>query len=399
MPLFGAKTALAADSEPKSLWERIIGITPVLLTVVATLLAGLSSSEMTQAQFYGARAAQQQSKAGDQWNFFQAKRIRGSNLELAVDLLPPAGDVSPESLQITLEHLQAACQKLQKQREGLTAAFTNEKESDPKTRSGAGPLLQQFGKQLDDVQKLQEQLVKQIQVTETRKSLQVVAGRELPAEEKAKEHPAPIPEAIQTLKSRKVSAEAREKIAQIPVDQVKQAIEADEAVAQAFNDLVKPFGRTADSFGETLIKVDKTVNACYRTARELETSEGVPSSQKKSVAECAAEALFAKTIADELTSDFKAARHDFKAKTYEREARINEELAWLYEIQVTRSDVTAERHRHRSRFFFYGMLASQAGVTIASLALAVRHKNLLWSTATIAGIGAMIFSAYIYFSF
>jgi len=29
----------------------------------------------------------------------------------------------------------------------------------------------------------------------------------------------------------------------------------------------------------------------------------------------------------------------------------------------------------------------------------VRHKNVLWSTATIAGLGAMIFSAYIYFSF
>jgi hypothetical protein len=45
------------------------------------------------------------------------------------------------------------------------------------------------------------------------------------------------------------------------------------------------------------------------------------------------------------------------------------------------------------------MLASQAGVTIASLALAMRHKSVLWSTATIAGIGAMIFSAYVYFSF
>jgi Domain of unknown function (DUF4337) len=399
MPLFGAKTAPAAGTEPKTLWDSVIGITPVLLTVVATLLAGLSSSEMTQAQFYRSMAAQQQSKAGDQWNFFQAKRIRGSNLELAVDLLPPAGDVAPESLQIALENLQAACQKLQKHREGLTAAFTNEKESDPKTRSAAGALLQQFGKQVDDVQKLEIQLIKQIQVTETRKSLQVLAGRELPAEEKTKEHAAPIAEAIQTLKSRKVGAEAREKIAQIPVDQVKQALETDDALVQAFNDLVKPIVRLADNFGETLTKIDKAVNACYRTARELENSDGLPSAQKKSVEECAAQALFAKTIADELASDFKSARHEFKAKTYEREARINEELAWLYEIQVTRSDVTAERHRQRSRFFFYGMLASQAGVTIASLALAMRHKSVLWSTATIAGIGAMIFSAYVYFSF
>ena len=112
-----------------------------------------------------------------------------------------------------------------------------------------------------------------------------------------------------------------------------------------------------------------------------------------------ATSINAKASADELSRDLTAARHVFRAKSYEREARINEVLAQLYEVNVTRSGVFADRHRHRSRLFFFGMLASQAGVTIASLALAVRQKSFLWSTATAAGLGAILFSAYVYLYF
>src|ERR1700674_5036778 len=87
----GGEQATAGAKPPKSFVETIISTTPVLLTVVATLLAGLSSSEMTQAQYYRSMAAQFQSKAGDQWGFFQAKRIRGSSLEQAADLLRSSG--------------------------------------------------------------------------------------------------------------------------------------------------------------------------------------------------------------------------------------------------------------------------------------------------------------------
>src|ERR1700730_8150635 len=88
-----------AESEtPKSLWESVFTITPVVLTVLATILAGLSNSEMTQAQYHRSLAAQYQSKVGDQWAFFQAKRIRGSGLEIAADHLPPAGPLDPARL-------------------------------------------------------------------------------------------------------------------------------------------------------------------------------------------------------------------------------------------------------------------------------------------------------------
>src|SRR6516225_3255690 len=74
-----------ASDQPKSLWDSILTSTPVVLTVVATLLAGLSSSEMTRAQYHRSLAAQHQSKVSDQWNFFQAKRIRGGNMEAEVE--------------------------------------------------------------------------------------------------------------------------------------------------------------------------------------------------------------------------------------------------------------------------------------------------------------------------
>ena len=81
------------------LWGGILTVTPVVLTVLATILAGLSNSEMTQAQYHRSLAAQYQSKVGDQWAFFQAKRIRGSALETAANHLPPTGPVDAANIQ------------------------------------------------------------------------------------------------------------------------------------------------------------------------------------------------------------------------------------------------------------------------------------------------------------
>ena len=72
---------------PKWTASRALAAAPVALTVLATVLAGLSSSEMTRSMYYRSLAAQEQSKAGSQWEFFQAKRIRGTTLETSGDLL------------------------------------------------------------------------------------------------------------------------------------------------------------------------------------------------------------------------------------------------------------------------------------------------------------------------
>ena len=80
----------ANASEPekkKTLFDIVLTATPVILTVVATFLIGQSTSEMTRAQYYRSVASQNQSKAGDQWALFQAKRIRGQSQEMAAAVL------------------------------------------------------------------------------------------------------------------------------------------------------------------------------------------------------------------------------------------------------------------------------------------------------------------------
>src|SRR6516225_614848 len=89
-PMSAATDSPATKPPVTGLWGGILTVTPVVLTVLATILAGLSNSEMTQAQYHRSLAAQYQSKVGDQWAFFQAKRIRGSSLETAADHLAPS---------------------------------------------------------------------------------------------------------------------------------------------------------------------------------------------------------------------------------------------------------------------------------------------------------------------
>src|SRR5579859_5369504 len=80
---------------PPSRFGKILSATPVVMAVVATMLAGLASSEMTRAQYDRSLGAQQQSKAGDQWSFFQAKRLRGAFQRNTAELLQAVSEVRP----------------------------------------------------------------------------------------------------------------------------------------------------------------------------------------------------------------------------------------------------------------------------------------------------------------
>jgi len=80
---------------PPTKWGKILTVTPVVMTVVATLLAGLASSEMTTAQYDRALGAQLQSKAGDQWGYFQAKKLRGAMQKNSLELLQATAEINP----------------------------------------------------------------------------------------------------------------------------------------------------------------------------------------------------------------------------------------------------------------------------------------------------------------
>src|ERR1039458_7354633 len=86
--------AVKADLPPTK-WGKILGATPVVMAVIATMLAGLASSEMTKAQYDRAFAAQLQSKAGDQWGYYQAKKLRSAVARNSLDLLAATSDIKP----------------------------------------------------------------------------------------------------------------------------------------------------------------------------------------------------------------------------------------------------------------------------------------------------------------
>jgi hypothetical protein len=98
----------------------------------------------------------------------------------------------------------------------------------------------------------------------------------------------------------------------------------------------------------------------------------------------------------ELVRDVTAARLRYAAARYETEARLNQAVANLYELQVRKSNVAAERHHRRSERFFLGMLAAQAAVITATFALAARQRSILWGLAAGVGIVAIAFAVYVY---
>src|ERR1700733_12487068 len=78
---------LAGIQSARDAWDKIIATTPVVLTVIATILAGLSSSESSLAQYHRALSAQNEAKAADQWAFYQAKRTRAEEADNTRSLL------------------------------------------------------------------------------------------------------------------------------------------------------------------------------------------------------------------------------------------------------------------------------------------------------------------------
>ena len=82
---------------PQTPWGKLLLVTPVVMTVIATLLAGLASSEMTSAQYDRAYGAQLQAKAGDQWGYFQAKKMRGAMQRNSLEILQATVELRPLS--------------------------------------------------------------------------------------------------------------------------------------------------------------------------------------------------------------------------------------------------------------------------------------------------------------
>jgi hypothetical protein len=264
---------------PQTQWGKILTATPVIMTVIATLLAGLASSEMTRAQYDRALGAQLQSKVGDQWGYFQAKKVRSAMQGNSLELLRATADVHSIDNPV-LEKIPAVAAPA----------------LDPNLRSA-----------LEAVEKQQ-------------------------------------PETEITLALK-------------PVDDQVIA-----AALQAARNQAREFDAALTPANQAIAQLEKSLPANDQSAAR----------------------------------DLTAARMRFNALRYDAEARLNQNIANLLELQVRKANLSAERHHRRSGKFFFGMLAAQAAVIVSTLAMAARQRNLLWTVAAIAGIAAIIFAIYVY---
>lgn len=291
---------------PNTMWGKVLGATPVVMTVIATMLAGLSSSEMTRAQYERSLAAQLQSKAGDQWGLFQAKRLRGAMQTGTLELLQDT---------TALQALDPAA---------LRAAAAPVLD-DPAVAGALAPVLAG--------------------------ALPADAAPRAPADAKVRA-------AVVAVEAGAPDTEQARLIQAVPESTLQAALRAAQEEARRLDAALLP------------------------TNRALERTE----------------AALAPHRAEHpgLNRDFAAARLRFATLRYEAEARLNQAIAVLYEVEVRQRNLAAERHHFRSQYFFYGMLAAQAAVIVATFSLAARKRNFLWSLAAAAGLGAVTFAAYIY---
>ena len=271
--------ALTADI-PQTKWGKTLSVTPIVMTVVATLLAGLASSEMTRAQYDRALGAQLQSKAGDQWSYFQAKKLRGAMQRNLLEFVLTITDIQP---------------------------------GDRKIFNG-----------------------------------------EAPAPAALKFDP-PLEAALQALEKQVPEGELSEQLKSVSNESLADALQKTKANAMIFDAATTGTTKTLDELEKALPVGDKTA------ARE-----------------------------------FTAAKMRYNAARYENEARVNQAVASLYELQIRKANISAERHHKRSGKFFFGMLAAQAAVIVSTFAIAARKRNFLWSVAAVAGVAAIIFAVYVY---
>lgn len=305
---------LKADLPP-STWGKILSATPVIMTVIATMLAGLASSEMTRAHYSRSLAAQQQSKAGDQWNFFQAKRLRGSMQQSTLDLLQSTTNI---------RKLDAAT---------LRNAGSGELSTLLDSPTSQQTLLALFQGQLPSI----------------------TAG------------PTPDPKvkaALEAIDSSKSEAEIAPFIAALDDRVLTEALRASKDRATALDVALTPLNKTVAQIEQLITGIAKGT-----------TADGGGS----------------------LARDFTAARLRYAMLRYDSEARLNQAVANIYELQVRRANMTAERFHRRSQRFFFGMLGAQAAVIVSTFSLAARKRNMLWTLAAVAGLAAIAFAIYVYF--
>jgi hypothetical protein len=311
--------ALKADV-PQSNWGKLLAATPVIMTVIATLLAGLASSEMTRAQYDRSLAAQQQNKASDEWGFFQAKRLRGAFHLDTLELLQQVTSAPP----LDLKTFAAAAQNPALAPE-TAFALSNILGSEP-----------------------------------GRQAMSALQKGELPVPPPVVTLDPDLKAALDAIQAGRPETDIAALAKKVKLESVDAALAAAADEGRKFDAALKPINATVDRLNDLIARA-----AGLGPERQA----------------------------------FVAARLRFTAVRYEAESGLNQTVGYLYELQVRQSNVSADHHHARSQRYFFGMLGAQAAVIIATLAMASRQRNLLWSVAALAGLVAVALAIYVYFCF
>ncbi len=396
---------------PSALWDKILTTTPVVLTVIATLLAGQSTSEMTRAQYHRSLAGQMQSKVADQWAFFQAKRTRKTVLEKAADGQAARvldDQLDENALRKLTERLAADFRLAEDETERLVgmvdklgpagAAFATFKTVAQKAlREARGGGEDARRTQASSAEKLHGLAgAGQPEVWHWLNSDDVPRIQERHSTDQA------IGKARQAIADRRPDAELVPLVKAVQPEPLREALEAADANAAAFDGVTRPIDQTIHQLNDVAAESVRLAHRLARLTRDLKLALPVaslsgPAAEIGTATErLDRHAADVRVAADEVGGALRMAWDRFTARRYDRDAAYNQDAAFLYEIQVHQESAESDRHLNRSRNFLYGMLAAQMATTIATLALAVRMKSVLWGLASLAGIGAVLYGIYVY---
>ena len=299
---------LPAPEPPKSIYEKIGAALPIALTAIATAFAGLSSSEMSRAMYWRSAAAQDQSKAADQWSLAAHKRDRSIMVQTAA--LQMRSDIGFK-LEIPSDDL-----------------FGPKEPPNDTARRWLRGDPQLFGQHL------------------------TFNGNGPPPASLSEIDDPAIRAVLDGLREGKSEADLLRSAS--AVDRGK----LDDALDRAVGEI-----KRIEAEWKPILEILAKRFAAVRANRDREAQ------------------------ADHLELD---------ARRYGIEANLNQQLGFLYEVRVKSSVVQSDRHRVRSEYFFYAMLAGQAGATLAALALARKHRSGLWLFAAFVGVVSLAFGGYVY---
>jgi hypothetical protein len=329
-------------SAPRPFWEGVLTGTPVVLTVLSTLLAGLSSTEMSLAQYHRALSAQHQAKTVDQWSFFQAKRGRAAGYDTAVDgMIASASAAGSAPLPVTPQRVSA---------ELGTSAGANA--VTPEMADALTRIVPPFPKLKGDVFEPASAAPKGLELTPVAPEDGTVATL------------------MEAVRRRLTEDQTRDLVGRVDPTAVADSLRAAE-----YN---------ANSFDEWSDRIDVPLSAVDALLRRH--AESAAASGDRGKAESASR----------LRRDWIIARDTFLAWRYRIQANFNMRSALLYEVQVRRSSWESAIHIRRCWGYWYGQLAVQAAVTVATMSLAVRSRSLLWAIAAAASLAGVGYSAGVY---